>query len=339
MSLNIPETHDLVTDDGYRPTPPEFAEALEKAKAAFQAQLDDADGWTSAGTREECDIFTKTEDETGVPTVKGVARIENVTPEEVVAAIQLPGLRRKWDVRFDGGWNIKRFSYTSYQFYSVTKSPSMFVWARDIAGIQDNVLDEGGNEIRIIQTSVEDEEDLPDAGSYAVSRTRANLEYAGWQIKKEGDDVVATYIVKVHLNGNIPTAVAALVATETPLCVAKVRDVIYQTGFAPYQLTRDSNGKLRTFSTINITQEFEDGDGQEHNAGERKWTSYFLSKGPEELEIAYDGARMYPDGVTASVDGEGATATVDAANNRVKVSVAEGSEGKRFSVTIVPADA
>ncbi|KAK0532770.1 hypothetical protein OC835_003242 [Tilletia horrida] len=336
MSLNIPDTQDLITEQGYFERPAEYTAALEKAQAAFQAQLDDTEGWTSAGTREECDIFTKSEDATGVPVVKGTALIENVTPEEVIAAIQLPGMRRKWDVRFDGGFNIKRFSYTSYQFYSIAKTPSMFVWARDIGGVQDNILSENGDELRIIQTTVEDEENLPDAGSYALSRTRATLDYAGWQVKKQGDDVIATYIVKVHLNGNIPTSVAAIVATETPLCVAKVRDVIYTTGFAPYQVTRDAENKLREFKVINLTQEFEDGDGTEATAGERKWTSYFMSKGEEEFEVAYDSQRMYPDGVEATVDGDAATVTVDEAASRVKVSIAAGSEGKRFSVSIAP---
>ncbi|KAE8210701.1 hypothetical protein CF327_g5456 [Tilletia walkeri] len=336
MSLNIPDTQDIITADGYFTRPAEFTAALEKAKTAFQAQLDDTDGWTSAGTREECDVFTKTEDESGVPVVKGTALIEGATPEEVIATIQLPGMRRKWDVRFDGGFNIRRFDYTSYQFYSIAKTPSMFVWARDIGGVQDNILGDDASELRIIQTTVEDEEYLPDAGSYAVSRTRANLEYAGWQVKKQGDDVIATYIVKVHLNGSIPTSVAALVATETPLCVAKVRDTLYTTGFAPYQVTRDSAGKLRSFKSVNITQDFEDGDGSEASAGERKWTSYFMSKGAEEIEIAYDSSRMYPDGVEASVDGDAATVSVDESANRVKISIAEGSEGKRFSVSIAP---
>ncbi|CAD6886898.1 unnamed protein product [Tilletia laevis] len=336
MSLNIPGPQDIVSADGYYTRPAEFTEKLEKAKAAFQAQLDDTDGWTSAGTREECDVASKTEDESGVPVVKGTALIENATPEEVIATIQLPGMRRKWDVRFDGGHNIRRFSYTSYQFYSVTKTPSMFVWQRDIGGVQDNILGDDGSELRIVQTSMDDEENLPDAGSYAVSRTRANLEYAGWQVKKQGDDVIATYIVKVHLNGSIPTSVAALVATETPLCVAKVRDTLYSTGFAPYQVTRDSAGKLLEFKSVNITQDFDDGDGSEATAGERKWTSYFMSKGAEEIEIAYDSQRMYPDGVEAIVEGDAATVSVAEAENRVKVSIKEGSEGKRFQVIITP---
>ncbi|CAD6903153.1 unnamed protein product [Tilletia controversa] len=336
MSLNIPGPQDIVSADGYYTRPAEFTEKLEKAKAAFQAQLDDTDGWTSAGTREECDVASKTEDESGVPVVKGTALIENATPEEVIATIQLPGMRRKWDVRFDGGHNIRRFSYTSYQFYSVTKTPSMFVWQRDIGGVQDNILGDDGSELRIVQTSMDDEENLPDAGSYAVSRTRANLEYAGWQVKKQGDDVIATYIVKVHLNGSIPTSVAALVATETPLCVAKVRDTLYSTGFAPYQVTRDSAGKLLEFKSVNITQDFDDGDGSEATAGERKWTSYFMSKGAEEIEIAYDSQRMYPDGVETIVEGDAATVSVAEAENRVKVSIKEGSEGKRFQVIITP---
>jgi len=55
--------------------------------------------------------------------------------------------------------------------------------------------------ITVLQTSVENEEFVPDAGSYAKSRTRATVALSGWKFEKKGDDTELTYVVKVFLNG------------------------------------------------------------------------------------------------------------------------------------------
>lgn len=81
------------------------------------------------------------------------------------------------------------------------KSPSYFIWARDICGIQENRTSADGSLITVLQTSVDNEEFIPDAGSYAKSRTRATVELSGWKFEKKGEDTELTYIVKIFLNG------------------------------------------------------------------------------------------------------------------------------------------
>jgi hypothetical protein len=43
-----------------------------------------------------------------------------------------------------------------------------------------------------------------------------------------------TYIVKVSLNGAIPSAVTKMIAAETPLCAGRARDVFNKSGSVSY---------------------------------------------------------------------------------------------------------
>ncbi len=219
------------------------------------------------------------------------------------------------------------------------KSPSYFIWARDIAGVQRNLYDHPAKgSITVLQTSVENDEHLPDAGSYAKSRTRATVELSAWLFDPtdDGAGTKVSYIVKVHLNGSIPTSVVSMIATETPMCVARVRDTFYSTGFAPHDVHRSE--KELEGKTQMATMDFDDGDGSEASAGERRWTGTYLAQGPDEFEVAFDNKRMYPDGVDVQVTGDasGEVAAETAGEDRVKVSVKEGAKGKFFQVVITP---
>lgn len=51
--------------------------------------------------------------------------------------------------------------------------------------------------------------------------------------RPEGANTRVTYVVQVALNGSIPSMLASAVANETPLCVARARDVYYKRTFPP----------------------------------------------------------------------------------------------------------
>ena len=337
MSINIPEWP--LDAAGYYSLPSDYATILEEAKTLLTEQTDESteDTWTDAGINSEVQLHRKDNPDNAydVPWVRGHAVIEDATPDEVVATIQVPDMRKKWDSRFDYGAAINRFDPNTYSFYSVMKSPSMFIWARDIAGVQRNIYDyPSKGDITIFQKTVDDEEHAPDAGSYAKSRTRATVELSAWVLRAKGTDTDVSYIVKVHLNGNIPTSVISMLATETPMCVGRVRDVLYSTGFAPYLLDNHDASK-----TILATMSFDDGDGTEATAGERKYTAFLFAQAEDTLSFRYDAKRMYPDGVKVSVEGEAADlvkAQTEGAD-LVKVSVPADAKGKRFELIIEPA--
>ncbi len=123
-----------------------------------------------------------------------------------------------------------------------------------------NVITDGGDRIQVFQTSVEADDFVDEAGSYSKSRTRATLEVSAWDIKKDGANTKLEYVVKIHLNGSLPTSVVSMVATETPMCVGRVRDVYYTNGHLPYDAAweegapSDKDSILRYSSTRTATE-------------------------------------------------------------------------------------
>lgn len=104
MSINIPSNP---APTGYITRPQEYTDALAKAQTFLDQETDPAneDSWQSDGEREGVELHRKPDPENpgDVPLVKGKVLIENATPEQVLAAVQLPGVRKKWDARIDEG--------------------------------------------------------------------------------------------------------------------------------------------------------------------------------------------------------------------------------------------
>jgi len=93
--------------------------------------------------------------------------------------IQLPGMRKLWDARFVEGFQIARYTRTSYCFYSEMKGMGWLVYPRDIVGIQKNYGGETDNgERTVIQTSVEESE----LAAEQKGKTRATLKVSGWKL-------------------------------------------------------------------------------------------------------------------------------------------------------------
>ncbi|GAA5855377.1 hypothetical protein JCM5353_001746, partial [Sporobolomyces roseus] len=136
---------------------------LEAAKQLFEKELASPDDdWEDQGEREGVKLLKKTDPENpyAVPTVKGETVVEGVTSDAFLSGvIQLPGMRKLWDTRFVEGFQIARYTRTSYCFYSEMKGMGWLVYPRDIVGVQKNYGGESDNgERTVIQTSVEESE-------------------------------------------------------------------------------------------------------------------------------------------------------------------------------------
>lgn len=167
-----------------------------------------------------------------VPAVRGVCTVEEVTTDQVMACIQLPGMRKKWDrepatcvprrrhadcrirktARFEDGHMLARYDRISYLFYSSMFGYGWLVYGRDITGVQCNYRStELNQEIIVIQVSV------PDDGSYAdfpgdeSGKVRAKVHWSGWKLTPKGNDVEVKYAVNISLEGSIPTAMVRVV--------------------------------------------------------------------------------------------------------------------------------
>lgn len=115
-----------------------FADELARAQQFYEAELTSSDGWEFAGERDGVRLDKKMDpsDAYAVPTVRGTCIVENATTEQVLSVIQQPGMRLIWDPRFESGAMLKRYTRTSYQFYSVMKGLGWLIWPRSIVGSQ-----------------------------------------------------------------------------------------------------------------------------------------------------------------------------------------------------------
>lgn len=88
-------------------------------------------------------------------------------------------MRKLWDTRFVEGFQLARYSRTSYCFYTEMKGMGWLVYPRDIVGIQKNYGGETENgERMIVQTSV----DEPELAPAQKGKTRATLQVSGWKL-------------------------------------------------------------------------------------------------------------------------------------------------------------
>ncbi|UZJ53409.1 hypothetical protein CBS101457_002729 [Exobasidium rhododendri] len=337
MSLQIPETP-AGPNGTYFDRPSDYTDALEEARKLLK-ELETSSDWESMPEKEEVELskIVDPENTSDIPITRGTTIVEGATPQQMMGVIQLPGMRKKWDPRLESGVPIARYSPSSYELYSVMKSPSYFIWARDICAVQESWWTPDADSVTIIQVTVKDEERLPEAGSYQKSRTRATVELSAWTATKVDEGVKLMYVVKVHLNGSIPTSVVQMISLETPMCVGRVRDTFYEIGHVPIDLSSQNKPGTPDMKTISISQVFED------DKGEKRWTGEYASAGADKFSILFDKARMYSSGVQATVESRdgsdvaGITTSVDEAESIVKVEVSEGVKaGATFEIVLTP---
>ncbi|GAA5870478.1 hypothetical protein JCM16303_002019 [Sporobolomyces ruberrimus] len=306
---------------------------LEEAKELFEKELASPESeWEDQGEREGVRLWKKVDPENpyAVPTVKGETIVEGVTSDAFLGGvIQLPGMRKLWDGRFVDGFQIARYSRTSFCFYSEMKGMGWLVYPRDIVGIQKNYGGETENgERTVIQTSIEETDLAPEQ----KGKTRATLKVSGWSLIPEGDNLRVVYIVNIALNGSMPYAMVNMVATETPLCTARSRDVYYEHGYAPFvRLTPASEEP----SIIFQTEAFSDPPAVADDAHPREYRCGITtgSKTGESFEIEYDTKRMYKEGINVATEGEGVDVEDDG-KGRVKVTTKDS--GKNVTIVITP---
>lgn len=184
---------------------------------------------------------------------------------------------------------------------------------------------------------MQDEERLPEDGSYAKSRTRATVELSAWTAKKVENGTELSYVVKVHLNGSIPTSVVQMISLETPMCVGRVRDTYYEIGHVPLDITPHQKPGTPEMKTISVSQTFED------DSGEKKWVGEYVSAGTDSFSIFYDKERMYSGGVNVAVESKQGSdvsaikTTVDEAESIIKVEIPESvKQGTYFEIITTP---
>ncbi|CAD6583108.1 MAG: p24 complex component [Cyphobasidiales sp. Tagirdzhanova-0007] len=347
-----------------------YSAEVQRAKEIFFAEVDNQEGWEDQGEKDDVKLEKKAGQASGsgMPMVRGTCIIENATTDAIAPIIQTPGqasspnierlsawsdcaffcqlrIRRKWDPRFETAWIQRRFSATSYQFYSLGNSPPALAWLinpRDLVGIHQSYI--GGKEIEehvgenkeiiLIQTSVIDNE----RASEQPKRTRMSLTLSAWRLSPIGKDVKLTYLVKVELGGSIPAAMMASVIVDLPTCAGKVRDTYYEYGSLPY-VVHTSPTSTRS---IHQTEFFSLGPMNPHqrSAIDKSWHLHMTGVAGSAFEIRYDIGKMCrkEGGVHQTVKGQGkdGVSLVDDGNGVISVKIGEKADGQNFEVIVQP---
>jgi hypothetical protein len=103
----------------------------------------------------------------------------------------------------------------------------------------------------------------------------------------EGGTAV-TALTSIDLSGSLPNWVTKSALKETPLAIARVRDVLTNIGVPPRILGA-------TQSVVQLTNLADD---------RRAWTLYMRGAGGDAFAVRWD-RKMFPGGVDVSVEGEG----------------------------------
>ncbi|GAA5826908.1 hypothetical protein JCM11251_002155 [Rhodosporidiobolus azoricus] len=307
------------------PTPCPFEGAINAAHTRFLKELNSpTDGWQEIAEKDGVQLSKKWDEsnENPIPLSRGETVVEGITPEAFLAGVvQLPGMRKLWDARTEYGYMMRRYSADTVMFYALTKGKRFIAKARDMVGIQRNYAGTDGTRY-IIQTSV-DTDVVPEQ----KGTTRATLMLSGWAFIPEGSNTRVIYILDVALNGRIPTAIASMATTESPLSAGRARDTFYQYGHAPFvHISPDQPEPKIVFQLESIS---------DFPQREYRCTVTTRAVG-ETFEILYDVERMYKaeGGVQVTVEGEGGVEVEDNGSGIVTVRTTE--EGKTATMVLTP---
>ncbi|EWC48741.1 hypothetical protein DRE_00046 [Drechslerella stenobrocha 248] len=312
--------------------PDVFPEALNLLKNFL---TDTTIPWTSNGTKNGVDLdFYQPDPPLPAPVCRGTGLLPaGLTAEQILPIILHGDCRKYWDDRYKVGFPTLRFNRKLVRFYAVQKGVGegwfAIVSPRDFTGYSGHVKevgDDGVTRYYYLQASAVFD-DVPDVAGYV----RGDTSLVGWALEeKPGEPVKCTYIVKFDPKGYIPANLIAQIVKETPLCVARVGQVIEERGFVPYVAVHDDfPGQVRQESLSEIVAEA----GQTSSEGKFRFTfSWFGAPGTFDInfdEKWVDGAKIE---VEEGVEGEDFETT--SGKGKVTVTVKEAGDGKKLKLAI-----
>jgi len=312
MSINIP---DDPAPNGYVPFP--FKAELEAAIEYFRTESVSKDDWEEIKTDPKHGVLAqKKKNDTGaIPLVRGCGIYKDTTPAQLLSIFTLVGVRLTFDDYTESINALQKYSQRHQKFYSVQKG-RLFVQARDVVGAQTVLWNDDGS-IEIIQTGVPDDGTTPPVSG----KTRATLTVGGWALRpiNDGADTEVTYLLKTDPNGSLPSWLVRAVIQDYPLLVSEARNFYIEFGFPPSLLDLISSVVKH----------------EKYNHSKREWTATFIGKGGDEFKITVDDKRMYHDGYTISVEGDGKDGVeYTTIGEIINFKVGDAADGKAFSVVV-----
>jgi len=221
------------TFENYSENP--YPEALPGALRALKDLANNNEVWQYPQEKEDVKLQQFSQDGDLIPIVRGDGSISGYSVEEILSVIRNPSCRAVWDVRYESGLVIETYDRHTAGFWAVQKGSGYFVWPRDFTGLMGHVQEKEGNDATsyyFVQVSAA----MKKVPEFAASYVRGTLSVAGFILRNgdAADKVDLTYIVKADPAGYIPSSLVAMVAVETPMGIARIREYLVNHGFAPY---------------------------------------------------------------------------------------------------------
>ncbi|CAG8647319.1 6886_t:CDS:2, partial [Ambispora gerdemannii] len=198
------------------------SDPLYKALTTLKSYAESLDGWELYTENKGVKIYMKEIPGKSMPIMRGEATITGGwTAEDLLATILDPSCRKLWDDRLEESVIVEYLTATV-----ATTERDLF------SGVIYNA-----------SCSVVDPA-IPETSKHV----RAQLDLAGWVLRPQFDSAGYTtavdviYIVDIDIKlQSIPSAILKTISIGTPLCVAKLDEVIQKNGYPPY--VRNINGK------------------------------------------------------------------------------------------------
>ncbi|KAF0397937.1 Bet v1-like protein [Gigaspora margarita] len=256
------------------------SEAIEMLKSLARDQY----SWVLYSESKGVKVYQKDNPGKSVPYMRGDITIYgNFLPEDICQYAVSLDARKLWDDRYEEGTTVERYSFTEVLTRSAMKG-TFPISGRDFAMICTVDRDPDGT-IWCAATSIIDPK-IPENKKYV----RADLILAGWELRPVYDSagnrsaIEVKYIVDIDIKlDSVPSRILKSISMQTPMCVAKIDELLKTIGFPPY--IRYTTGEI-------IHEEF--------NVDNFRYDLILSNNGEGFTEIRTSD-QMYPNGFNISI--------------------------------------
>ncbi|CAG8464118.1 21248_t:CDS:2 [Cetraspora pellucida] len=293
--------------------------ALEALKI-LKSLVKDQTSWELYSENKGIKIYQRENPGKSIPCMRGDVTIYgDFLPEDIRTYATSLDARKLWDDRYEEGTTIERYSLTDVLTRTAMKG-TFPISGRDFSMISTVDRDPDGT-IWCATTSIVDPK-IPENKKYV----RAELSLAGWELRPVYDSVGnriaidVKYIVDTDIKlESVPTRILKSISMQTPMCVAKIDELLKKIGFPPY--IRHTTGTI-------IEEEF--------NTKDFQYDLTLSNTEEERITELRTSNKMYPNGFNISTKPENVKVELNSDDSGVVcIIVPVDINAEKLQITIV----
>ncbi|CAG8705341.1 5206_t:CDS:2, partial [Ambispora leptoticha] len=296
------------------------SDLVHKALTTLKKYGESLDGWEFYSENKGVKIYMKEVPGKTMPIMRGEATITGGwTVDDLLATILDPSCRKIWDDRLEDGMILERLNDADVLVKTMMKG-TFPISGRDLSTAVTTERDPFSGAIYNAGCSVIDPA-IPETNKHV----RAQLDLAGWILRPHFDfagftsAVDVTYIVDIDIKlQSIPSTILKTISTGTPMCIARIDELIQKNGYPPY--VRNTNGKV-------VSSAF--------NLKNCQYELTLSDLNPGAITEICASRKMYPSGFDISIKPEGSKVELLANNTEVvRITMPEKASYKTLSIVL-----